>query len=160
MYVVTNPSYLVRCIIANVPQRRIHDLGPYEEKFRALRITLNDAKKKLDKYEKDKFYHSFVRNLYPYGKFKYIIQRRLKIPYITNAWLKTYQLLYTMRDMFPFGGTYTAFFNANAPGASSHAAEYFFRRHTHIRFKWVASTYVGGDGVLDRPIWTNCSEQK
>tara|TARA_B110000908_G_scaffold53834_1_gene65617 strand:+ start:11950 stop:12972 length:1023 start_codon:yes stop_codon:yes gene_type:complete len=110
---------------------------------------LNETKSLLDIYDGNKTYLHFSRNLFPYNGLKYLLEKRYGIKPITNAWLKTYELLWSIKDSLPVEGTYKAFFNANAPGASTLAAKYFFKQQTKLDFDWVASSYMGGDTTLD-----------
>lgn len=150
MEVVTHPNYIICNIVPSYDTTYTSNLGIYGNKFNKLRKKLQNTVSKLDKYENDKQFNAFMRNLYPYDKFKYIIQKQLHIPYATNAWIKTYQLFYKIKDSLIKESNIRAFYNANAPGASSHAGDYFFN---HILpampYQWVASSYIGGDGTLE-----------
>jgi 23S rRNA U2552 (ribose-2'-O)-methylase RlmE/FtsJ len=77
----------------------------------------------------------------------YNIPKRIKANYVTNAWLKTYEML-KVENIIHKTNKFTAFFNANAPGTSSMAFEHFMKNnHRDIEYDWVASSLIG-DGAL------------
>lgn len=113
-----------------------------------LEKEINETKNKLDKYQKDGRYTYFSRQIIPQNGLKAIIESKFMQKYVTNAWLKTFELLSEVQEYMPLSGDYKVFFNANAPGASTLAAEYFFKIRTNLNFDWFASSYMDGSGTL------------
>jgi 23S rRNA U2552 (ribose-2'-O)-methylase RlmE/FtsJ len=145
MEVVIKPSYVKQ----NIKVSEFHGHSTDIKIFKRLMGELNEAKSLLDVYDGNKVYFQFSRKIFPYNGLKYLLEKRYGIKPITNAWLKTYELLCNIKDLLPKEGEYRVFFNANAPGASTLAAQYFFEQHTKLDFDWVASSYMGGETTLD-----------
>jgi cap2 methyltransferase len=145
MDLLLKPSYVKHNV-------KVSDFNGYTSNvkvFKRLMTELNEVKSLIDVYDGNKTYFQFSRNIFPYHGLKYLLEKRYGIKPITNAWLKTYELLYTIKDQLPKEGDFKVFFNANAPGASTLAAQYFFDQHTKLNFDWVASSYMDGHNTLE-----------
>lgn len=115
---------------------------PYASKFSGIYTELNDAKKGMDTIQPKKM-HTLRKLVYPYNT----LTKYIKAEYVTNAWLKTYEMFVTEKIVHKTN-KYIAFFNANAPGTSSMAFEYYMNKfHMDTCMDWVASSLIG-DGAL------------
>jgi hypothetical protein len=122
---------------------------PYASKFSDIIKRVNVAKALWDPYRYDKKFQRINRLLYPFDGMKYRLTEKYQIYPPTNAWLKTYEMLFRMKQKIPDTGKYTVFFNANAPGASTCAFDYFVKVHKpNLDFDWVASTYLDSKTAL------------
>lgn len=109
----------------------------YNGELRALKSRLDIERNKMDKYPDKKQLHRYIMKHYEYDSLKYQLRESLGKKYITNAWLKTYELF----KKFKLVGN--VFFNANAPGTSSDAyLQYIKDEAIETPIDWVASTYV------------------
>jgi hypothetical protein len=121
-----------------------------DEKFETDMITLhknlNEAKSSLDKYyllskvDKSAFdtWLRFERTIDIYRDLRYTIKENFGVKYVTNAWLKYWEI-YNWYD-FPIPSK--VFFNAELPGAALCAFNHFMKsKHPNVPFEWVASSY-------------------
>jgi hypothetical protein len=122
----------------------MYDCVPYGTKLDAIYLELNRTKRYMDNIPSKKL--MLLRKiLYPYHG----IPRKLKIKNVTNAWLKTYEML-LKENVVNRTNKYTIFFNANAPGTSSMAFEYYMSlHHKDIEYEWVASSLIGNEALTD-----------
>lgn len=119
-----NPIFSKKCLFAN--------------ELKELKQQLDDEKNKMNSYD-PKVLHKKILTLFPYDNVKYSLRKKFDVPFITTAWLKTYEIF----DYFKIKGL--VFFNANAPGTSSHAYEQYLTDNYPGEIPtWVASTYVSG----------------
>lgn len=115
----------------------------YRADYTLLQETLNDAKNKMEFIDS-----RLVMKYYPLDKLKFILRNSHNIPYVTNAWLKTYEIFYNLRDVIMVHPRVCIFFNANAPGASTEAVKYLINILSNIddryraRIEWLASTMI------------------
>lgn len=151
MDIITQPQYIQIPITTQIIDETYMNIADVIDDLHILQLKLNMAKDLLNKYEGDKRYFKFSRKIFPFNDMKYHLQEDYGLSFITNAWLKTYELLSTIKDSLPIemNESYKIFFNANAPGASTIAAEYFFQHQTQLNLDWVASSYMDGEETLD-----------
>lgn len=120
---------------------------------------LNKEKSALDpyfaKYEKE--YGKFTNMTAP-SEIKKQVEKCVKqdngISIVTNAWLKCYEMLAEfkesgmLQDMLE-QDEILHFGNAELPGNFILASLYFFKNKENMKYDYIASSYLGGDGTLN-----------
>lgn len=101
----------------------------------------------------------------PFAKHKWKYKDQYNIPYITNAWLKFYEMVfrYRMFDSIPDGAEVITFDNTAFPGASILSTEHYIKTVCKSRFshKWYASSlYEPADLKEDQPFKLNILDPK
>lgn len=143
---ITYRSYVISSPADDIGELQPTDFPcvPYGDKFNIIYEALNTAKRYMDSIPEKKL--MLLRKiLYPFHG----IPRRLPIKYVTNAWLKTYEML-LVENIVQKTTKFVVFFNANAPGTSSMAFEYFMGlHHNNIEYDWVASSLIGKGALTD-----------
>jgi len=145
-----NYSYFKHVITPSKNDDAVKEL-PYASKFKELYEKSEVAKKKWDIYEGNKGFYTITRKVFPFSDLKGMLEDKFNIKPATIAWLKTYEMVYRLKSRIPtYPNSINIFFNANLPGASTYALDYFFKTQMpSCRMEWVASSYVGGETTLE-----------
>lgn len=119
------------------------------EKFEKLKTDLNTVKDKLDEYfkcaEKCENYDKVRRHRDLYKQLRYKVMKDFDAQIVTNAWLKCYELIvyFDLIDIDKVG-TFSAFCNAELPGAFICAINHYIKttRPKITNFDWRGSSIV------------------
>lgn len=118
-----------------------------------LKNELSSVKSRIDDFigddkEKEKYYASITTLLDPFANFRRHVQKVLwdryqkKASYITNAFLKCWEMIYTFQ-LIPYHHSpdYTVFCNAEFPGAFIFAINKYITEETkNPNYKWYANS--------------------
>lgn len=105
--------------------------------------TLNNAKNKLDRFPPEKI--AAAQRNSPFGRLRKIISKKYNAQFVSNAWLKYWELASDFRgDLRPNS---RIFFNAEFPGSGILAMNHFFVSLFGKPIQeWVASSYLPPKG--------------
>lgn len=135
-------------------------------RLRALKVKLNEAKSKIDKYyandRRRMQYEHFKCDVRPHELLRGemgIIAQQFEGEVVTNAWLKFYELaaeylhpLLTSIKKKKRNREFRAFYAAEAPGAFILATNHFIKNHyPQIHWEWLANSYRMLEGNNDEP---------
>ena len=140
MYIHTLPNYGTTLTKKHLFTKELKELKEYLDKTKN---KINDIDKKvLDK---------LVNRYFLFSDIKFKLRKSLGVSYITNAWIKTYEIFYIFKqELFHSNNkTIYIFFNANAPGTSTEAVKFLIDKHyPKISMEWVSSTYLDKEDTL------------
>jgi hypothetical protein len=115
---------------------------------RNLESELKRTKSKLDRLYLNKNAGKIMRLFDPFAREKYIISKKINAPYVTNAWLKCYELLHRFQ-LIPSQGKFVYFDNAAFPGSFILATNHYVKTLTKCDMQWYASSLISGNALND-----------
>jgi cap2 methyltransferase len=103
---------------------------------------LNEAKSKLDNIP-PKDYGQLIKIMDLYASLKSRISKELGVKYVSNAFLKMYEILCSVKGFVPKKDKLLAFCDAEFPGSFICAIRHYMKTmKPKIDFDWVASSYM------------------
>lgn len=100
-----------------------------------------DNKYKSSQFSKLLTWEELSYTVCPYGKIKRILEKEYQIEMATNAWIKLFEILTHVSDIFDQKKNLKTFHICEAPGAFISATNYFVNEHTKIKnWTWYAQT--------------------
>jgi hypothetical protein len=104
---------------------------------------ITTAKSEIDKYYNEKSYATITNIIEYYKKLKYTLQNKYHINYVTNAWLKMYEMLHYLPLVEDNDKPLYVFHNCELPGAFIQATTYYMKHFRPKRaYDWRASSLV------------------
>jgi hypothetical protein len=119
-----------------------------------MKKTLAHTKNKLDVAFKKPKFDQYWRELDPFKYEKYIIEELANTKFVTNAWLKCYEML-TYYDLMNNDKSFLHFDNAAFPGAFILATNHFIKtKNTRAdkKYNWVASSLLAANEQDSKPL--------
>jgi hypothetical protein len=153
-------SLITRATIPDLSKALADEVQPYAlDELVSIKTSLNTQKSRLDIYHEMSARDGQVRKQMgeligvfdTYKHLKFHIEKAAGAWPVTNAWMKYWEI-YIEYDIVPnhVDHTFTAFFNAELPGASLCALNHYMKTmRPTMKFEWWASSLAPGESTGD-----------
>lgn len=114
-----------------------------------IKVSLNNTKSKLDYYNNNpRDFDKKIRLFDFYSNLKFKLHKEYNAQFVTNAWLKCYEILYTYNLLNSYNNeinkeinnNYNIFFNAELPGSFISSTNHYCKNN-NIKYDYMACSY-------------------